>query len=80
MVNPLDTQNKWERGSARARRQGPFCPRGCSPMEDDEQPNTAESSFGCQVIKAEPLSGMECTPPGTDEASHTHGDASGEQT
>lgn len=37
-------------------------------MEGDERPNAVIS-----VIKAEPLSGME------DEASHTHGDARGEQ-
>lgn len=49
-------------------------------MEDDERPNTAEASFGSQVIKAEPLSGMECALLGKDEAPHTHGDAGGEQT
>lgn len=51
-----------------------------SPTEDDEWPNTAGASFGSQVIKAGPLSGMECAPLGKDEAPHTHGDAGGEQT
>lgn len=33
-----------------------------------------------QVIKAEPLSGMECAPLGKDEAPRAHGDTGGEQT